>query len=441
MIDEELPLPSAPQAEAAVIASILKRPSLLAEVVEEVTAADFFSPSWRSAFSAMTRLAEKDAVIDFLTVSDEAGGEGGLSLGMLAELDLGQAVSHSLSHARLVAEAATKRRLIDAAQQIAEMAWRPGVRLEDVETRADALLAGARSATRGASKLWSAEELAEDFLERLERRMEGELPGVSTGLRAFDKATLGLYPGRLYLLPARPGMGKSVLMWQIALHVAKTKPVLVASVEMTGPELADRGIAFLSGVDPQRIALKTITNAEMVAISQAAAAFAALRVTVDDADYTARAIRAKALRLQAQEGQLGLIAVDYGQLLKDSAGQQATRDENQGQASGLLKQLAKDLKVPVLVPVQINRKAEDRLSNRIPQLSDIRDSGNWEQDADVVLTPFRDDYYDSHKNPGQALLVVLKQRHEGLGAGQSREMWWSGGRYVDHQPVYAGFLG
>jgi replicative DNA helicase len=251
--------------------------------------------------------------------------------------------------------------------------------------------AGARVRSTTAEE--SIEQWLEDFgTDRPLNEKGDRIVGHSTGLRCLDKITLGLQPARLYLLPAYTSVGKSQLAHQVALHVARHHgPVLLVALEMSDQELTGRALAMETGTPLETLATHAIDEAETDTVRQAAR-----RQQSDPLDYmygadglTTSQIRSRAMQSQAQHGRLALIVADYRQLLQDSKGNNSSV-EDQTLVSRNLKRMARPLDVPLLVPVQINRQASARRDQR-PQLSDIRESGSWEQDADVVIALCRDE--------------------------------------------------
>jgi replicative DNA helicase len=253
-------------------------------------------------------------------------------------------------------------------------------------------------------------------------------------LRSLDKITLGLQPARLYLLPAYTSVGKSQLAHQVALYVARHHgPVLMASLEMSDQELTGRAIAMETGIPAEVLATHEIDDDETgTVLAVVERQHADPLHYLDGSDgLTTSQIRSRAMQLQAQHGRLALIVIDYGQLLRDSKGNNSSV-EDQTLISRNLKRMARALDVPLLVPVQINRQASSRLSDQRPKLSDIRESGSWEQDADVVIGLYRDELVNAEtKDRGLLELIVLKNRHSGQRPPFKAKAAWHRGRYFE----------
>jgi replicative DNA helicase len=314
----------------------------------------------------------------------------------LTEINLATPTSAHIEHyGQIVAGHHLRRRGIAACQTFAEQFWRGRDPADDVVARSQtAFLALADSPTVRSRSSTAAEALhrwLDGFdAERGTNDHGDRIVGHTTSLRCLDKITLGLQPARLYLLPAYTSVGKSQVAHQVALHVARHHgPVLLASLEMSDVELTARAIAQETGIPVEALATHDVDEREQRMVLAAAERQATDPLFyMDGADgLTTAQIRARALQLQAQHGRLALIVVDYGQLLQDSRGNNSTV-EDQTLVSRNLKRMARALDVPVLVPVQINRQSGNRTNQR-PQLSDIRESGSWEQDADVVIGLYR----------------------------------------------------
>jgi replicative DNA helicase len=239
--------------------------------------------------------------------------------------------------------------------------------------------------------------------------------GVRTGFYKLDTMTAGLQAGDLIVLAARPSMGKTALALNIAEHVAvhETLPVVIFSMEMGASQLALRMVGSLGRIDQQRLRTGALRDDEWGRLSEAVERLAKVSIFIDESgSLSPTELRARARRQARQYGQLGLIVVDYLQLMSGSEG---TNEENRatviGEISRALKSLAKELKCPVLALSQLNRSVESRTDKR-PMMSDLRESGAIEQDADVIMFIYRDEYYNKDsKEPGVAEIIIAKQRN------------------------------
>jgi replicative DNA helicase len=430
--------PNSPQAEEAVLGSILKNPLALATVLPFLKAHHFYAVKHQHIYAAMTALFERAAAVDYHTIAEElkrqetyaaAGG-----LGYLAEINLATpSAAYIEYYARIVLEHAVRRRYISAAQQVAELAWGRGKDLDEVKHLAEAAILGASSDTLSRRAVLAPEEWTTDLFEYLARAREDGLAGVSTGLRDLDRMTLGLSPG-LYLLAASTGTGKTALAGQIALHVAEHHgPVVFVSMELTAVDLGVRLVSVITNIKKE-----LLIAGKLNAIQQQEALASIERLShsrlhmVYGSGYTSSDVRAYALQVQAGEGaKPALIVVDYVQLLRDQEGDGRVRERNVSAAARGLKDVSGELEVPVLALVQLNRNRANRTDKR-PQLADLRESGDLENTADSVLGVYRDEMeHGDTKDRGLAELTVLKKRQLGEDVGTVRKLVWVGESYRD----------
>jgi replicative DNA helicase len=439
------------QAEEAVLGSILKNPASIHEIVDILVPDAFYERRHRLVFTAALSLARQEAVIDYHTLLaelqrqgtyDEAGG-----LEYVAAIQIGTPTAAFIEHyARIVADHYVRRLAVQTYQRNTDIAWRAAVPVVDMLTLAQTEILGLSDRASGQLKTSTASDAIGHWLdafgaERPENDRGDKLVGVSTGLRSLDKMTLGLQPARLYLLPAYTSVGKSQLAHQVALHVARNHgPVLMVSLEMSESELTTRAIAMETSIPAETLDTGELSDRQATAVLAAAE-----RQQADPLHYldgvdglTTAHVRSRAVQLQAQCGRLALIVLDYGQLLQDSKGSNSTV-EDQTLVSRNLKRIARALNVPLLVPVQINRQAGQRADHR-PRLSDIRESGSWEQDSDVVISLYRDELVNPDtKDRGLLELSVLKNRHTGQRPPFTAKAVWHGGRYWEWEHnSYAG---
>jgi replicative DNA helicase len=263
------------------------------------------------------------------------------------------------------------------------------------------------------------EDAVDEEIDRLQHvASDGrQIPGLETGLPQLDRLLGGLQDGRLYVVAARPSMGKSLFSLQIARHVARSQAgsVLFASLEMSDAETAQRHLAAESGVDPDRIHLGRVTSADWPALLQAAAGTVGMPLhLIDDGDLSLSKLRAQARQLAIRDDGLRLIVVDYLQLMRVER-PTGSRVEDVSEFSRGLKRLARELGCPVVAVSQLSRAVEQRPDKR-PLLSDLRDSGQIEADADCVLMLYREDYYDPDSDrPGEMDIIVRKNRQGAIG--------------------------
>ena len=263
------------------------------------------------------------------------------------------------------------------------------------------------------------EDAVDEEIDRLQHAASDgrQIPGLETGLPQLDRLLGGLQDGRLYVVAARPSMGKSLFSLQIARHVARSQAgtVLFASLEMSDAETAQRHLAAESGVDPDRIHLGQVAGTDWPALLQAAAGTVGMPLhLIDDGDLSLSKLRAQARQLAVRDDGLRLIVVDYLQLMRVER-PTGSRVEDVSEFSRGLKRLARELGCPVLAVSQLSRAVEQRPDKR-PLLSDLRESGQIEADADCVLMLYREDYYDPDSDrPGEMDVIVRKNRQGGLG--------------------------
>jgi replicative DNA helicase len=454
-VDEPRRSPDVPphdlSAEQAVLGSILKNPRAIHQVIDQLVADAFYDTRHRLIYGAMVTLARQDTPIEYHTLLAELERQGTLQrvggADFVYRINIGTPTAAFIEYyAQIIADHFVRQRAISIAQTTTEVAWRAQLPVDEMLATAQAAILGLSDQAGARVRSTTAEASIEHWLEEFgtERPLNEKgdrIVGHSTGLRSLDKITLGLQPARLYLLPAYTSVGKSQLAHQVALHVARHHgPVLLVSLEMSDQELTGRALAMETGIPLEALATHAINEAEAARVLEAAERQQSDPLHyMDGADgLTTSQIRSRAMQLQAQHGRLALIVADYGQLLTDSKGNNSSV-EDQTLVSRNLKRLARALDVPLLVPVQINRQAGDRRDSR-PRLSDIRESGSWEQDADVVIGLYRDELvHPDTDDRGMLELIVLKNRHSGQRPPFTAKAVWHGGRYWEwDRNSYAG---
>ena len=431
-------LPHDLHAEEALLGSVLKQPSVVASVLH-LPAEDFYNPQYRAIWRAVLDLWHRNVPIDYATVDgrlqapDLATARVGISV--LATINLSVPVAANVEYyATLISNAAAQRRFIGAGQTIAEKAWPRGVDLDVLAHEAEAALAAARP-SRSRRDLYDPERWANVFMDDLEARTVGQRTAVTTGLIDLDAMTLGLEVGGLYLLMGTPGTGKTELAMQIAMHVSEHHgPVLFASLEMSAVELAHRYARISRGMDRNHLAKGKLDDAEHAAALDVMNAMQASRFwpASPSARYTTADLRADALEVRSRAGHVALIVADYVQRFRDRASNTSSREENIGLVAENLKSIAREFACPVLAPVQPNREYVNRSSKR-PVLSDLRESGKLEQEADVVLGLYRDEKHnDETRDRGLAEVHMLKNR-SGVGDAEGmRKLKWRTTRYDNY---------
>ncbi len=417
-------------AEEAVIAALLLDEDAFARVLPMLEAADFFREQHAWCYEACSALSDRSEPITIPTLAHELDRAGRLDAvgGEPALVEIAGrhfTATGVEAHARIVARDALYRRLISAAGQIAQLAYEGGPDAGRVLAAAEGLLLGIRSA-EAAGDFKRLRDLLDQFLEDPGEQADGSMvQSVRSGFMDLDQLLGGFKRGDLIIVAARTGVGKSSLMLNFARNAAVGQHGAVAffALEMAGEQLAMRLLSAEADVDSTRLRLGMHTEAEEARIMHALGTLAETNLYIDDsAVLSVPEIRAKCRRLQSEVG-LDLVVVDYLQLLHGS-GRTDTRANEIGSITRALKELARELKVPVIAAAQLSRAVETRTPH-IPMLSDLRESGSIEQDADVVMFIYREDLYLTpdewqQQNPGApggqhpsglAQIIVAKHRN------------------------------
>ena len=416
----ERTLPHNLEAERSVLGAILVDNEAFNLAAQVIDAGDFFRDAHRRIFDRMVALNERHQAIDFVTLKDELQRGGTLDEvgGPAYVASLADGVPRAVNveyYARIVKEKATLRNLIYAANKILTNAYEadqePDLILDEAES---AIFAVADDRVRAG--FIPMRDLVKESFPKIELLFEQKrlVTGVPTGFADLDAMTRGFQPGDLIIVAARPSMGKTSLVLNIAQYVA-TQPDLAAgffSLEMSKEALFLRLLTSEAQIDSHRLMSGAIGQKDYGRISHALETLSAMRLFIDDTpNVGVLEMRAKARRLQAEHG-LSLLAVDYIQLMT-GRGRFENRTLELASISRSLKGLAKELNVPIVVLSQLSRAPEARSDHR-PQLSDLRESGALEQDADVVILIFREDAYNrdpTAENAGIAELILAKQRN------------------------------
>jgi len=410
-------------AEQALLGALLIDPDTVVQVATVVQPEDFYVQRHGWIYDAIRHLHDQRRPVDFLTVNDELERRGQLQdVGGAAFLSsLINAVPsavHGLRYAQIVQRTSTLRQLIGAAGQIARLAYEDAQDLEEIVDQSEQLIfsISERRLERDLLPIRSIMRGVMDELDLLHQR-KGEVLGVPTGFKTLDKLLGGMQRSDLLILAARPGMGKTSLALSMALNAAKKHAARVAifSLEMSNEQLVQRLLSQEARIDSQRLRLGQIQDEEWGRVAAAAGVLSECPIYIDDsAAVSPFDLRTKARRLHAEHG-IDLLIVDYMQLMHSG-----TRNENRVQEisfiSRSLKQLARELKVPLVALSQLSRQVENRADKR-PQLADLRESGSIEQDADVVMFVFREEEYkEDTERKNIAEIIVSKHRHGPTGS-------------------------
>jgi replicative DNA helicase len=418
-------LPQSREAEEAVIGSVLINPEVYFDVAQFLRGDDFFIHRHRWIWEAITRLHERRVPLDLLTVTEELDRQGQLAevggAAYLAAL-INQVPSalHAQSYGKIVEENSIRRKMLTAANEIARLAHKQDVTIEMVMDDAEKAIFGVseRRLTHDLQPIKSVLSSYYDRIDQLAGRPE-ELFGVPTGFIDLDKLLQGLHPSDFLIVAGRPGTGKTAFMLSIAKFAAQThrKHVAIFSLEMSNEQLVQRLISQETRIDSQRLQTGKLEEKEWPLFTHAIEVLGDTQIYLDDTpSLTPIQLRTKCRRLHL-EVQLDLVLLDYIQLMS-SGSRSENRVQEVSYISRSLKQLARELNVPVLAAAQLSRAIEQR-SDKEPQLSDLRESGSLEQDADIVMFIHRPEIYDRDTDkPGLAQIKVAKHRHGPVGEVQ-----------------------
>jgi replicative DNA helicase len=425
-----LPVPAAPvppqnlEAEESVLGAMMLSPGAIGAVSEVLDAGDFYRESHAKVYRAALALYAKGEPVDAITLVDELEQRGELEdvggKGRIHELAaLVPATSNAAHYARIVHEMATLRGLIRAGSEIQRLGFeRPG-ETADLVDRSEQLIFEIAQA-RVSSEFTHIETLLKESFERITQLYEAgiDITGTPSGFRDLDKLTAGFQAGQLVILAARPSMGKSALGLCMAANIAvrHEQPVALFTLEMSKAEVTQRLMCSEGKVESQRLRSGKLAVDDWPRLTAACDKLAKAPIYVDDTgSITMMELRSKARRLKSKHPNLGLVIVDYLQLMT-SGGNAENRVQEVSQISRQLKVLARDLEVPILAMSQLSRAVEARTDKR-PLLSDLRESGAIEQDADMVMFVYRDEYYNEDSDQqGLAEVILAKNRNGPTGA-------------------------
>ena len=420
--------PHSVEAEQSLLGGLLIDNEALDKITDIVTVIDFYRHDHQLIFQHIVKVIDANQPADIVTVGEsleknaELAGVGGLAyLGLLSENTPTSA--NIKGYASIVRERSIMRSLVQVGSDIAENAYAPQGRdaqelLDESEAK---IFKIAESGKRENIGFEDIQHLLPRVIENVEERMENgsDIIGVASGFTDLDKMTSGLQPGDLIIIAGRPSMGKTSLALNIAENVAidKKLPVAVFSMEMASSQLTTRLIGSVGKVDQHKMRTGQLDDDDWEKLTDALGQLNEAPIHIDEGSaLNSYEVRARARRLQRQTGQLGLIVIDYIQLMAAPSGKQGeNRATEISEISRSLKALAKELNAPVVVLSQLNRSLEQRPDKR-PVMSDLRESGAIEQDADVILFIYRDEVYNPESaDKGLAEIIVAKQRNGPIG--------------------------
>lgn len=408
------------EAEQSVLGSIMMDKNAIIKVADLISAQDFYRDDHAKIYDCMLTLFEKRKPIDVVTLTDELEKNKGLK-------DVGGATyiatlvnsvptaAHIITYANIVHQKATLRRLISAASTITEMGFDENSDLETILDKAESALFSV-SQKYVKEYFTPIKDILEESFERIDKlhKDKGAIRGVPTGFRDLDNLLAGLQKSDLIILAARPSIGKSSLALNIADHVACDQKIAVGifSLEMSKEQIIDRLLCLRGSVDSWKLRTGNLEDEDFGKLNYAMGMLSETPIYIDDSPYVnVMEIRAKARRLQ-MDHDLGLIVIDYLQLMSGTGSKSSdNRVQEVSEISRALKALARELNVPVLALSQLSRAVEHRPDKK-PMLADLRESGSIEQDADVVMFIYRDEYYDQEtENKNIAEILVRKHRN------------------------------
>lgn len=413
-------------AEQSVLGAVFISPETMISLADELTPDDFYKPANKIVFKTMLSLLEKGEPIDATTMVSALTNQGDISniggINYVVELVNSTPTSKNVEHyAKLVKEKATLRKVIAELSESLSSAYQGDISINEIIEKTEKSILDISNQNVG-NGFRNVADIIDTHMQIVETRSQtdGFVTGLSTGFVGLDKITTGLHEGNLIILAARPAMGKTALALNIAKHVATTerKPAVIFSLEMGAEELIERMVASEGMIPGYHLKTGNLSTDEWKRLVHAQNNLYDVPIFVDDtAGIRISDIRSKARKLAQEMGGLGIIIIDYLQLITGS--KRENRQQIVSEISRELKILAKDLRVPVIALSQLSRSVEQRQDKR-PMLSDLRESGSIEQDADIVAFLYRDAYYqkehaDSQEANNVTELILEKNRHGSLG--------------------------
>jgi replicative DNA helicase len=406
------------EAEQSILGGVLIENDALNTVVEFLEEGDFYREVHQKIFHSMITLSERNEPLDLITLTNELKKKkeldeiGGASY-LVSLVEAVPTAANIAYYAKIVKDKSTLRKMISTATEIVTQSFQEGKELEDLLDEAEQAIFRI-SEHRVKPAFYPIKEIVKESFKVIERLYEKKelITGVPSGFKDLDRKTAGFQNADLIIVAGRPSMGKTALCLNMAQHAAINAkvPTAIFSLEMSKEQLAIRMLCSEGRVDSSRLRSGFLSESDWPKLTMAAGALSDAQIFIDDSPaISVLELRAKARRLKADRG-LGLIMIDYLQLMRGRSGVER-REQEISEISRSLKALAKELNVPVLAISQLSRKAEDR-PGRKPQLSDLRESGAIEQDADVIIFIYRDEVYNpdsDHK--GTAEVIIGKQRN------------------------------
>lgn len=413
-------------AETSLLGAILIDTDAIVKIADKVDTKDFYDQRNARIYEALKALYDKRSAIDVLTLADQLRGTGFLDMvGGAAYLtnltNFVPTAAHVEQYAEIVAQKALRRRLIQVSREMSEIGKDESKAIQELIEEAETKLFEI-SGQHVKQNIVSLETILEQSFERLDdlHKDKGKLRGIPTGYKDLDNMLAGLQPSDLFIIAARPSMGKTAFVLNLAHKIATIakETVLIFSLEMGKEQLVDRLLAMESGVDAWALRTGRLTDDDFESLGEAMGSLSEAKIFIDDSPgITVSDLRTKARR-EAHTGKLGLIIVDYLQLMSGGSrfGGESNRVQEISEISRGLKGVARELNVPVVALSQLSRSVENR-NPQIPQLADLRESGSIEQDADVVAFLYREDYYNPESERKNIMDVLIKKHRNGPTGG------------------------
>lgn len=417
-------LPHSLEAEQSVLGAMLLDKEAVAAALDIVSADDFYSRQYSVVFECMEELFNEGKPVDMITVQEKLKGKDVPP--EVADIEFIRGIfeyeptsANVKSYARIVHEKAVKRRLIKTNEEIMNRCY------SDAE-ETDALLSDTEEKifrvleSRGAAEFRPIDEITVNVMERIQAAYMngGAVAGIPTGFIDLDQKTAGLQPSDLVLIAARPSMGKTAFVLNLVEHAALKKGLkcMIFSLEMSAEQLVNRLLSMESGIDAQKMRTGNLVGTDFEQLLEAAVRVSeASNLVIHDTPGISVAELRSRCRKQKLEHGLDMVIIDYLQLMSGSGGKNDNRQQEISEISRNLKALAREIKAPVVALSQLSRACEQRPDHR-PMLSDLRESGAIEQDADVVMFLYRDDYYNKDtEHPNEAEVIIAKQRNGPIG--------------------------
>ena len=416
-------LPHSVEAEQAVIGAMLMDQQAIIDASEVITADDFYQRQYGVIFGAIVELFNEGKPVDLVTLQDRLKEKDVSpevsSMEFIRDIfDLATISTNAGIHAAIVREKATLRRLIRVNEEIANTCYVGKDRLEDILAYTEKAIFNLLQ-SRDTGGFVPIKQVALDVLEKIEAasRSGGMVTGIPTGFIDLDHKTSGMQPSDLVLLAARPSMGKTAFVLNLVDYVAVRKglPCMVFSLEMSKEQLVNRMLSMESSVDSQKLRTGSLTDADWDAVVEGIGIIGNSKLIIDDTPgISITELRSKCRKMKLEHG-LSMVIIDYLQLMSGSGRSGDNRQQEISEISRSLKALARELNAPVIALSQLRRACESSQDHR-PMLSDLRESGAIEQDADVVMFLYRDDYYNKDtERPNVAEVIIAKQRNGPIG--------------------------